>query len=56
MRFRRPVYIGAEVTVRAEVIEKQDKGNRVTLKVSCIVEGKPVITGEAGVVAPSKSA
>ncbi|MCI4645193.1 MAG: MaoC family dehydratase [Hyphomonadaceae bacterium] len=56
MRFRRPVYIGSDVTVRAEVIEKQDKGNRVTLKVSCIVEGKPVITGEAGVVAPSKKA
>ncbi len=56
MRFRRPVFVGAEVTVRAEVIEKQDKGNRVTLKVSCIVEGKPVITGEAGVVAPSKGA
>ena len=56
MRFRRPVYIGSEVTVRAEVIEKQDKGNRVTLKVSCIVEGKPVITGEAGVVAPSRGA
>lgn len=53
MRFRRPVFIGATVTVRAEVIEKQDKGNRVTLKVSCSVDGKPVITGEAGVVAPS---
>ncbi|MEL6569985.1 MAG: MaoC family dehydratase [Pseudomonadota bacterium] len=55
MRFRRPVFIGAEVTVRAEVSEKQDKGNRVTLKVSCSVDGKPVITGEAGVVAPSKA-
>ncbi|MEO0816372.1 MAG: MaoC family dehydratase [Pseudomonadota bacterium] len=55
MRFRRPVFIGAEVTVRAEVTEKQDKGNRVTLKVSCSVDGKPVITGEAGVVAPSKA-
>lgn len=55
MRFRRPVFIGATVTVRAEVIEKQDKGNRVTLRVSCSVDGKPVITGEAGVVAPSKA-
>ncbi|MEL6662959.1 MAG: MaoC family dehydratase [Pseudomonadota bacterium] len=56
MRFKRPVFIGAEVTVRAEVSEKQDKGNRVTLKVTCAVDGKPVITGEAGVVAPSKAA
>lgn len=56
MRFRRPVFIGATVTVRAEVSEKQDKGNRVTLKVTCSVDGKPVITGEAGVVAPSRPA
>ncbi len=53
MRFRRPVFIGSTVTVRAEVVEKQDRGRRVTLKVSCSVDGKPVITGEAGVVAPS---
>ena len=53
MRFRRPVYVGATVTVRVEVAEKQDKGNRVTMKVSCMVDGKPVISGEAGVVAPS---
>lgn len=54
MRFRRPVFIGAHVTVRAEVTEKQDRGNRVTLKVSCVVDGKTVISGEAGVVAPKK--
>lgn len=56
MRFRRPVFIGATVKVRAEVVDKQDKGNRVTLRVSCAVDGKDVITGEAGVVAPSKAA
>lgn len=54
MRFRRPVYIGDEVTVRAEVAEKIDRGNRVTLAVSCSVNGKRVITGEAQVVAPSR--
>ena len=53
MRFRRPVYVGAKVTVRVEVAEKMEKGNRVTMKVACLVEGKPVISGEAGVVAPS---
>ena len=56
MRFRRPVYIGDEVTVRAEVSEKNDRGNRVTLAVACIVNGKRVITGEAQVVAPSRDA
>jgi len=54
MRFRRPVYIGDEVTVRAEVSEKIDRGNRVTLTVACIVNGKRVITGEAQVVAPTR--
>lgn len=54
MRFRRPVFIGSEVIARAEVTEKMDKGNRVTLKVSCIVDGKRCITGEAQVVVPNR--
>lgn len=54
MRFRRPVFIGSEVIARAEVTEKMDKGNRVTLKVSCIVDGKRCITGEAQVVVPGR--
>ena len=56
MRFRRPVFIGSEVIARAEVAEKRDKGNRVTLKVSCIVDGKRCITGEAQVVVPNRDA
>ncbi len=56
MRFKRPVLIGDTVTVRATVAEKQDRGNRVTLKVECIVNEKRVITGEAEVVAPSRDA
>lgn len=56
MRFRRPVFIGDTVTARAEVTEKNDKGNRVTLKIECIVDGKRVIAGEAQVVAPSRGA
>ena len=54
MRFKRPVHIGDEVTVRAEVSEKKERGNRVTLKVDCTVDGKRVITGEAEVVAPRR--
>jgi 3-hydroxybutyryl-CoA dehydratase len=56
MRFKRPVLIGDVVTVRAEVADKQDRGNRVTLKIECLVEGKRTITGEAEVVAPSRGA
>ena len=56
MRFRRPVYIGDTVTARAEIAEKIDRGNRVVLKIECIVDGKRVITGEAEVVAPSREA
>ncbi|MDJ0922355.1 MAG: MaoC family dehydratase [Henriciella sp.] len=54
MRFRRPVYIGSDVLVRVEVSEMQPRGNRVTLKVSCIVDGKAAISGEAVVMVPSK--
>lgn len=55
MRFRRPVYIGDTVTVRAEISEMKERGHRVTLAVSCMVNGKRVITGEAQVVAPSRA-
>lgn len=54
LQFKRPVRIGDEVTARAEVIEKQDKGSRVTLKVTCSVGSKTVVEGEAKVVAPRK--
>lgn len=54
LQFKRPVRIGDEVTARAEVISKQDKGSRVTLKVTCFVSGKAVVDGEAKVVAPRR--
>src|SRR6056297_2736356 len=56
MRFRRPVFIGSHVTVRVEVTEMRERGNRVTLKVSCIVDGKAAISGEAMVMVPSREA
>lgn len=56
MRFRRPVYIGSTVIVRAEVSELQERGNRVTLAVKCSVDGKAAITGEAQVMVPSREA
>ena len=56
MRFRRPVYIGSNVIVRVEVTEMRERGNRVTLKVSCNVDGKAAISGEAMVMVPSRDA
>ncbi|MHA7856598.1 MAG: MaoC family dehydratase [Henriciella sp.] len=56
MRFRRPVYIGSEVIVKVEVTEMKDRGNRVTLKVTCSVDGKAAISGEALVMVPSRDA
>ena len=56
MRFRRPVFIGSNVIVRVEVTEMQQRGNRVTLKVSCNVDGKAAISGEAIVMVPSRDA
>jgi len=54
MRFRRPVYIGSHVTVKVEVTEMKERGNRVTLKVSCNVDGKAAISGEAMVMVPKR--
>lgn len=54
MRFRRPVFIGSHVTVKVEVTEMKERGNRVTLKVSCNVDGKAAISGEAMVMVPSR--
>lgn len=56
MRFRRPVLIGSHVVVRAEVSEMQERGNRVTLKVVCSVDGKAAISGEAQVMVPNREA
>ena len=56
MRFRRPVYIGSHVTVKVEVTEMKERGNRVTLKVSCSVDGKAAISGEAHVMVPNRDA
>jgi len=56
MRFRRPVLIGSLVIVKVEVVEMRERGNRVTLKVSCNVDGKAAISGEAMVMVPSREA
>ena len=54
MRFRRPVFIGDTVTARAEITEMFERGNRITLKITCLVNDKAVVAGEAKVMVPSK--
>ncbi len=54
MRFRKPAFIDDEVTARAEVSEINEKNGRIKMKVSCMVDGKAIIRGEAGVVVPKR--
>ncbi len=56
MRFRRPAMMGDEVTARAEVQEINERTGRVKMKVSCSVNGKQIIRGDAGVVVPKRPA
>ena len=54
LRFRLPVRPGDTITVKLEVIDKQDKNAVVSL--DCKVfnqDGKPVVTGMAEVMAPT---
>jgi len=54
LRFRRPVRIGDEVVSRIEVTAIDAEKARVTLATVCSVEGKPVLDGEALVMAPRR--
>ena len=56
MRFRRPAMIDDEVIARAEVQEINERTGRVKMKVSCSVNGKQIIRGDAGVVVPKRPA
>ncbi|MCV3271874.1 bifunctional enoyl-CoA hydratase/phosphate acetyltransferase [Roseobacter sinensis] len=55
LKFLKPVGVGDTVTVRATVTEKQADKKRVTLDCLCTNgDGKPVITGQAVVIAPDR--
>ncbi|PTS88057.1 hotdog domain-containing protein, partial [Caulobacter sp. HMWF009] len=56
LRFKRPVKIGDEVTARATISEIDTAKARVTLTTVCLVNGKPVIEGEALIMVPRKAA
>ncbi len=54
LRFKRPVKIGDEVTTIATISEIDPIKGRVSIDTVCLVGGKPVIEGEALVMAPRK--
>jgi 3-hydroxybutyryl-CoA dehydratase len=56
LRFKRPVRIGDAVTARATVTEIDQAKARVTFATVCLVNGKPVVDGEAVVMVPRKAA
>ncbi|WP_419252561.1 MaoC family dehydratase [Caulobacter sp. ErkDOM-YI] len=55
LRFKRPVKIGDEVTARATITEIDQAKARVTLATVCLVNGKPVVEGEALIMVPRKA-
>jgi 3-hydroxybutyryl-CoA dehydratase len=53
LKFLAPVRPGDVVTAEVEVLEIDHSKRRVQLGTRCLVDGKPVLKGEATVLAPS---
>lgn len=53
LKFMAPVRPGDVVTAEVEVLEIDYSKRRVALATRCLVDGKPVLKGEATVLAPS---
>jgi len=49
LRFRKPAFIGDEITAVAEVIEINDRTGRVKMRCHCEVDGNKICRGDAGV-------
>lgn len=54
LKFMAPVRPGDRVTAEVEVMDIDHSKRRVQLRTQCIVDGKPVLRGEATVLAPSR--
>jgi len=54
LSFHKAVRIGDEVTGRVTVTDIDQESARVTLKTECLVEGEPVLDGEAVIRVPRK--
>lgn len=49
LRFRKPAFIGDEITAVAEVAEINERTGRVKMKCHCEVDGVKICRGDAGV-------
>jgi len=56
LNFKRPVKIADAVTTRVEVTALNAEKGRATFACTCLVNGKPVLEGEAVVMAPRRPA
>ena len=55
LSFRAPVMIGDEITVKLEVIEKEEKKQKITIACEAVNQhGKVVVKGTADVMAPAE--
>ena len=52
IRFKRPIYVGDEVTARVEVIEVDMKRKIISFKTRCLVNRKITIDGESEIFIP----
>lgn len=55
LRFKRPIRIGDEVTVRATVLAIDERQAHVTIETVCLVKGKVAVEGEAVAYAPRRA-
>ena len=56
LRFRKPAFIGDEVTAVAEVAEINQRNGRVKMKCYCEVDGKKICRDDSGVMVIERTA
>ncbi|MEQ8665768.1 MAG: MaoC family dehydratase [Rhodospirillales bacterium] len=56
MKFKAPVRLGDEVTAVVTVTKKHAERKFVEFETACLVDGKPVLVGDATLMVPSRDA
>jgi 3-hydroxybutyryl-CoA dehydratase len=52
IRFKRPIYVGDEVTARVEVVDVDISKKVISFTTRCLVNGKVMIDGESEIFVP----